>query len=334
MKSNFPDTLTGFFSKVSNAVDWALSKLIGLIFLLFGLGFFIGILYVGGTEIYQQLTWPSASAMIDSVESNAAGSELKLYLTVTEKDANLRSTTLNYPLSQSMESDDYSIPVFIHAGATVKIIYQQNDPSHLVIAQPIWGFLVALLLAFVFAVVGYFQLSAKARTRFMTWNKDWRFWWFIFLLSGLSCFMMAAFVSEPSPESAIQSVWVVRLIMIGIGLPLFLVGSYKLFDIFKRKEVLNELVSAGVKIELRDFSIEEDKFSVREDSETGKKLQGAYKIKSVLREEGQQLPYVFVSEPIFFDPTPYLPERITVYVTPKDKYEYYMDLSFLPTEKM
>lgn len=330
MKSNFAETSTGLFSKVSDTIDWILSKLIGFIFLLGGLGFFIGILFVGGKEIYQQVTWSSASAIIESVERNASGSELNLYLTVTEKDGSIRSTSLVYSLSQSMETDEYSTPIFIYPGATVKVIYQRSDPSHLVIAQPIWGFLVALLMAFVFAAIGYFQLSETARTRFNKWNKDWRFWWSLLFLSGLACFIMAVFLDEPTAESVIQSIWVGRLIVVGIGLPLFLIGGYKLISIVKRKNVLNNLIASGIKLELKEFTVEEDKFSFREDPETGKKLQGAFIIKSVFRKAGEEIPYVFTSQPIYFDPTPHLPQMITVHVNPNDNYDYHMDLSFLP----
>ncbi len=330
MDFDFTKKTGNLISKLSNALAWVFSKLFGLIFLLVGLFFFIGFSYFGGIEVLQQITWPSATAAIDSIQRNGSGSELMLFLTLKANDGSVRSTSMNYSVSQSTETDDYNAPSYIYEGATITLKYPKSNPSQLMIAQPIWGLLTALILSSVFVLIGYLELSVAARIRFMLWNKDWRFWWSLFLLGGLACFTMAALVSKPSLESAIQSMWVIRLILIGIGLPLFLVGGYKLIDIFKRKKVLNRLVAEGLKMELNEFNIEEDKFSVWEDPETGKKSQGAFIIKSVLREKGQELPYVFTSEPLFFDPKPYMPEKLIVYVNPNDKYEYYMDLSFLP----
>jgi hypothetical protein len=329
MKSDSFQKMGNYVTKASRGADWIFSKIFGLIFLLGGIFFFAGVLYTGAAEVYQQITWPSTSATIDSMESNTSGSEMTLFLSLTEKDGNLRPARMNYSVDQSIESDEYILPYYLYEGATITVLYQENNPSQLIIAQPVWGFFMVLILPVIFMFVGYLQLSTQASKRFNRWNSDWRLWWAILVLGGLACFIMAYFVDEPAPESVIQSTWVVRLILIGMGLPLFFIGGYKLVHIIRQKREVNNLLTSGTKIEFTDFSTEADKLHVGDDSSDHKKAE-VYIIKCVHREAGQALPFVYTSNPILFDPSPYLPDKIIVYVNPTDKYKYYMDVSFLP----
>lgn len=229
------------FQKIAYRVaDRIFSKIFGLVFLLGGIFLFAGILYTGVDEVYLQMTWPSTTATIDSIQSNTTESEKILFLSLMEKNGNLKSARLNYSVEQSIESDEYILPYYIYEGATIKVLYQEGNPSQLVIAQPVWGFFAVLILPVIFMFVGYLQLSTQASTRFNRWNSDWRLWWAIFVLGGLICFVMAYFVDEPSPENMIQSTWLVRIILIGMGLPLFFIGSYKIIGIIKQKRVINK----------------------------------------------------------------------------------------------
>lgn len=181
-------------------------------------------------------------------------------------------------------------------------------------------FLALVAFGAVFIFLGYLQISdsagAKAKLKYVEWNRGFRLGFYAFLVVGLGALAMSVF------ESAIY---------LFFALPFSLIGGFGLYNFYSKEKTKRELPRSGRKIECTNIIVEQDSISSGYLLGTDERL-SPYLIKCSANEPSTNLPFVFVSEPIWFDPKPYLKDTITVFVNPEKYTEYLIDTSFLPKE--
>jgi hypothetical protein len=204
-----------------------LSKVIGFLFFTAGI---VGIGYISfesGSWYIRTYSWTDAIAYVDEIQSEVGNTAL--LLTIDESDGTLRQVRKPCNIYHILEDDRiiYSI------GDSIKVVYPPSDPNDVHFnTNTVWGFLVSLAFFGLFTMMGFYQLSTKFQQRFNAWNHDWRLWWILSICVGLSSFLMAVIVPEPTEESLIQSEWGIRLLFIGFGLPFVLFGASRLYLIY------------------------------------------------------------------------------------------------------
>jgi hypothetical protein len=184
----------------------------------------------------------------------------------------------------------------------------------------IGGLLALVAFGLVFVFIGYLQVSdsagAKAMVKFADWNKGFRFGFFAFLAVGLAGLAMA--FSE-------------SLFYLFFGIPFTVVGILGLYRYYSKENLRRDLPRTGRKITCTDIAVERDPITRGYVLGSNEQLT-PFLIKCTATEPGSTVPFVFVSEPIWFDPKPFLKESIMVYANPKKITEYVVDISFLPAE--
>jgi len=205
-------------------------------------------------------------------------------------------------------------------GLFVEIPRAINDFGADIPFSEIGALLVLIAFGLVFVLIGYLQVNDSAGTwalaKFADWNKGFRFGFFAFLAVGLAGLVMA--VSE-------------SLFYLFFGVPFTLVGVLGLNRFYSKEKLKRDLPRTGRKIICTDISVERDPISRGYVLETNEQLT-PFLIKCTAIEPGSTVPFVFVSEPIWFDPKPFLQGSITVYTNPKKIKEYVVDTGFLPAE--
>ncbi len=195
-----------------------------------------------------------------------------------------------------------------------------NDHGIDIPLSEIGGLLLVIAFGLVFVLIGYLQVSdsagAKAQMKFAEWNKGFRFGFFAFLAGGLAGLAMSIFESP---------------FYLFFGIPFTAVGLLGLYRFYSKERLKKELPRTGKKITCTEIFVEEDPISLGTVLGTNEQVI-PYVIKCTGPEPGSNVPFVFVSEPIWFDPKPFLKESVTVYVNPKKITEYVVDIGFLPAE--
>lgn len=187
-------------------------------------------------------------------------------------------------------------------------------------AEDISEYLGIMALGAVAIFIGYLQISdsagRKAQFKYAQWNKGFRVWFTAFLLVGLITLLMSMYEST---------------FYLFFGIPFSLIGAFGLYNFYSKERIKKELPKTGKTIECTNISVEQDSLSSGYLVDTNERL-SPYKIKCFATEPSSNIPLVFVSEFIWFDPKPFIRESIVVYVNPNKNTEYVVDTSFLPKE--
>lgn len=178
------------------------------------------------------------------------------------------------------------------------------------------AFVGLLVFGLVFMGIGYVQINDAARLsaikKFSEWNRNFGLGFISFLVVGLAAFYMA-YLEEP--------------IYLIFGFTFTLVGGLGLFWLYWKAKRKAALPKTGQKLECADIVVEQVRgangFWVPDQDLP-------FVIKCSALEPATNLPFVFVSEPVWFDPKPYIVGAVFVYVNPQNFTEYWMDTSFLP----
>lgn len=210
----------------------------------------------------------------------------------------------------------------------------EYDPESEGEIHPVLGASIGILFGLVFMFIGFLQLSTTAK---IWWQRTFPMPVFlpsIFLLAGLIILMMVFVVDEPDggEDVLIQTQFGAQIAFFLFSLPFLAIGYFGLRRHYKRKEKKAYLLANGRKVVLTEFTVEIDQFTSGTEMKTGKFLQ-AYRIKAAVPISGKNEVLTYSSDPIWYDPTPFLKGSVTVLVNPQDVTEYYIDLSSLPPSR-
>lgn len=289
------------------------NKFFGAIFFLPGLALVCYILYSEIPWFIREYTWSKAIATVESIE----GKEEKereygpviLTLSFIDEEGKFRQVKKEYYRDSEISNE-------LGVGDEKKILYEPQNPDQVYFVNTWWGVLIGLLFGGVFMLIGYYIVSKSARAKFAEWNKGFRLGFTVFLAAGVITLIMAIF------ESAF---------FLFFGIPFTLLGGFGLYRFNSKERLKAELPRTGQRIECTNIIVEQDTIIRGYSPDTGERL-SPYIIKCYATEPSTNLPFVFESELIWFDPKPNLRDTITVYVNPRDYTEYVMDISFLPKE--
>jgi hypothetical protein len=293
-----------------------LSKLLGSVFILAGIGLITMFLYMEGIWAVRQFYWPSTQITVDSLNTADSGQS---FIAIYEDDAGHTKNGIVYDHTIIESEDSYSDGLY--EGKIVTALYDKNSPTVFYVVEGWWVYLIMLGFFSMLIVVGYFMVSTKAGLRlskkFAVWNQGFRIGFGAFLLAGIAALIM----------SVIES-----LIFLIFGVPFSLVGGYGLYNFYKKRRKKQELLQTGRKIEIPNPAVEQDTLNSGTVLETGQFVY-PFVIKCTVTLPENSAPLIFVSDLIWIDPQPYLKNSVTVYVNPANVKEYVFDLSFLPKDE-
>jgi hypothetical protein len=295
-----------------------LSKFFGAIIFLLGLALVCYILYSEIPWIIREYTWNNATGTITDIvgKDGSEWYDVTLHIEVEEKDGTIRNITKKY----FRDTNDEGGTVDINIGTTKTVLYDPQNPNEVFFTSNILGVLITVAFGGVFILVGYLLISdtagAKAQLKFAEWNRGFRLGFTAFLAVGVIMLIMAIFESP---------------VFLFFAIPFTLLGGFGLYRFYSKEKLKTELPRTGQKIECTKIIVEQDSILSGYVVDTDERL-SPYLIKCYATELSTNIPFVFESELIWFDPKPYLPDTIPVYVNPRDFTEYVMDISFLPKE--
>lgn len=219
------------------------------------------------------------------------------------------------------------IITFLYVSFTGQVEYDPESEGEI---HPVLGASIGILFGLVFMFIGFLQLSTRAK---IWWQRNFPLPVLlpsIFLLGGLIILSMVFVVEAPDGDDGlIQTQLGAQVAFFLFSLPFLAIGYFGLRRHYKRKEKKAYLLANGRKVVLTEFTVEIDQFTSGTEMKTGKFLQ-AYRIKAAVPMTGKNEVIQYKSDPIWYDPTPFLKGSVTVLVNPQDVTEYYVDLSLLP----
>lgn len=293
------------------------SRIVGFIFFLAAIAFLSGILYSQTPWIIRAYTWKSATGVIDDMSESSGESVLTIRL--TEQDGTERTV-------KKQEYLDSETDLFI--GKSVDLIYEPGNPNDIFFKVNILGLFIGILFLFCFGFFGLVLCFNAVKQIFDHWNRGYRLLWLLLIAMGFLAAYLVVNPGEPSDDSAIDmdSIWVVQLIYGTFAIGLLGAGITGIYNLTRKSRKRQALILKGRRIETSDFKVVAQHANTFPGDEINNPT---YIIRCQAPESGTNLPFVFESEPLNFDPAPYMKATVTILVNPSDVTDYMVEIGDL-----